>query len=389
MTYAMVFDTVASYLAAKASSGAIYNKLTSSNYLSRAVTSVIDATGETFIDAVNTIVPREAGEIGDLLLYKGGTYSWLKSTVAYSATSLGQQAGILAEITAAGYKPVGYCWIKTGRDCILASAADLGGYAWSNNTTDLVPGMTGYSGVHFQAPEVAAGYRSNWIGPFSLYVSELRYPSSNPEWGDWQYVLPFQRSVWNTVVSKIESRTAASGTMTSGSWSVAFNSSTNRWEGIITFSHSAVGTRTVNVLDYDCNFDLWYKRAMIARLPALDKSDSAGGDRNGKRNTGCMLHFAGGSPAATAAAGHAVSDCPDYGAGKWWLGSMGEWLEALRNIEIWHKKGCPFNMDSYYWTSSRYSSASAAWSVNALYAHVYYSSRTNGFQVRPFSAFHI
>ena len=71
MSYAKTYATRAAYISAKASGGEIYSLLSASNSI--AVVSYITATGESAIDSVNTIVPRESGQIGDLLIYQGAT----------------------------------------------------------------------------------------------------------------------------------------------------------------------------------------------------------------------------------------------------------------------------------------------------------------------------
>lgn len=392
MNYAFSFDTLSAYQAAKGSGGAIYSALATSTYVSRAATSFIKELGRTVVDSVNTIVARDkGGEVGDCLLYKGGTYYWLKGSQSWNASAIGSCTHNTTDLTNAGYTRVGFVVDRRGNRCLLMSCADVSGtHAWSSDTSTVVPGVSTFGSIRrnrkvnlTDGTRSPASYNDNWIAPISCWWAEYRYPSNNAEWGDYAYVLPFQRSVWNTVVDKVKTNTAGSGSFTQGTWSVAFDNNKKRYVGKIVTNVSAVGSMTIDVEEFDYDFEKWYRECMIPQIPSVTNASS---DMKGRNNTLVLKAF-NDAPAAIQCLNYAVSGVPEFGAGSWWLASMGEWMLALNNAKTWIEKGCPITI-SWYWTSTQ-SSASYAWLVATNRALVNHTAETNSRYVRPFAAFQI
>lgn len=377
MNYNFIFDTESAYLAAKGSSGDVYKALctNSAGYRSRSAVSFCKDTGKTYIDSVNVLVDREYGQLGDCLLYNTNTstYCWLKGNNAWSASTKGSCTVNDTDLTAAGYKKVGFLLHKNGAEDLILSCADLGGYKYAEDTTTSISGVATYSNIARE--NNATSTYNTWIASGSLYKAELQYGST-----PYQYTWPLPRTYWNTAKEAAYANTAASGTFTDGSYTVTAGSN-GMGTASITYKCTE-GSVTINPVDYDWDFDKWYRKKVLLRFPA---SSGCMQDFKGRENTKALVASSVSTPAADACYTYAVSGVSDFAAGKWWLPSIVELWYMLDNYKILKDKGCPIT-NSWYWSSTQ-CSASGAWLVDVGLAGVYTSTKTVSSYVRSVSAF--
>ena len=393
-----VFDTKAAYLTAKASGGAIYTEMSTNSTLSRSVTSYIKDIGRTVIDAVNVIVDEPYGEIGDILIEKGGEYFWCKSVLAYSATSLGGVYGVKNELQGAGYNVIGALLHRDGHDgliCALDNASNLA--AWSNNTSVSVPNVTTKDSIRVNRSKNNTAFSDAQVGSLSREWVEDRYPSSY-----YQYTMPFPRPQWDAMVTAVKSNTTSSGasaatdTKAAGAdWNWSTTATTDG-TGLATARFTCAGTSTftnVNPKDYDYNFEKWYDANILV---AYRTGVGAMSDTNGMANTKALIAWAAATsntvPAATAANGYTPTTVATggtmpsaYAAGKWWLPALYEGSYFIRNYLTLRRKGVTFTI-TVYWMSTQYS-ASNAWCVYFNNASANNHTKTTAYYVRAVSAY--
>lgn len=381
------FATVAAYRSAKQSNGTaeIYNALIPSSStgdavnVSRAVVSYIAELGRSVIDSVNVCVPYEQGGfVGDVLCYSSTHgYFWLKAARSvWSADATGQTYFDPATWPAS-FVRVGYCFYREGRHGLICNMSSTG-LAWSTDTSTVVPGIFTSTGI--------------WQGQrVSTWISGVKEAAEN-KWGSSYYVYswPLPRSIWDTVVSNIKSRTAGSGGESGKcTWTVT-KTANGDYRGSIT----AVGVTTmtdINPADYDYNFDRWYRENIEAPVPGPVGSitalrNASGVNNDGIRNTQIMYET-GNSPAANHAVAYSVN-APNHGAGKWWIPTTIEMIRLAKVCRDLDKYGAGFGTSYAYWTSDQYN-ATYAWGVDLGSGFVYNSTKTNGYQVRLVSAFEL
>lgn len=379
-----IFDTLSDYQSAKAQGGSIYTALAAAGNspVSASVVSYITATGETLIDAKNVIVDEPYGELGDVLIDKGGTKYWLKSYASYNASSKGGAFCVSAALTAAGYTLIGILVDRQGKEAKLMSLDDTSA-AWSNDSTTS-PNMDKYGSIRRASKRRSAGYYDTWIASGSRERAESWYGSTY-----YQFTWPFPRTAWNAMMDKVNSNTAGSDSnSTNWSWTVT---ATSDGTGIGTASFTCKQTEgdvTFNPKDYGYSFDTWYKQEVEVQWPATAQAAS---DFKGLQNTKALMAWGGSSastkcPAANWCNSYAKS-VTGYGAGSWWLPSCGELIKVMRLIKILKKKGT-FPSELAHWTSTQCSSATNAWYVGFYSALVFYYTRSGSNGVRAFSAYH-
>ena len=377
MNYNFVFDTESAYLSAKASGGSVYSALctNSAGYRSRSAISFCKDTGKTYIDSVNVLVEREYGQIGDCLLYNTNTstYCWLKSNAAWDATSKGSCTVNDTDLTAAGYKKVGFMLHKREDDCLLLSCANTGYYKYAEDTSTAISGVTTYS--YIARENNSTSTYNTWIASGSCYWAEQRYGQTVN-----QYSWPLPRYYWDLAKEAAYANTAASGEFTNGSYTVTAG---DNGMGTASITYKCTeGSVTIDPADFDWNFDKWYRKKVLLRFPA---SSGCMQDFDGRKNTKALVTSDISTPAADACYAYAVADVPDFAAGKWWLPSIVELWYMLVNIKILRAKGCPITI-SYYWSSTQ-ASATTAWYVHVYYAGVYGRTKPSSYFVRSVAAF--
>lgn len=364
------FDTVAAYQAAKASGGAVYNAVADSANYAAAAVSFIKATGQTVVDAMNVIVPREKGMVGDVLLYHATsqTFSWLKSYYqTWDANSFGQTYCNAAKLASAGYTAVGFLIERVGKKCLICALTDNStSCAWSSDTSTSIPGVNTVTSILRND-----GY-STWIAATDQETAEDYFGSSI-----YQYTWPIPRSVWNTVVGYIKAGTDVAST----SFGTDSTYTVSGGVGSITCKMTE-GSRTFNPADWDYDFDKWYNHNVRAARPArsgvVQKSV-------GRQNTIALYNSAISTPAADLCHGYGITGVTGFTAGNWWLPSVYEFLPMCYHKRLLNKKGAGIPQ-SWYWTSDQYSAA-YAWVGTSTNAGVYYNAKTNAGRVRAVSEF--
>ena len=307
------FDSVSAYQSAKASGGAIYTALAAGDNspVSASTVSYITGTGETFIDAKNVIVDEPYGELGDVLMDKGGTKYWLKSYAEYNASSKGGAFCVSAALTNAGYTLIGILVDRHGKDANLMSLDDTIA-AWSNDTSTF-PNMEEYGSVRRASKRRSEGYYDTWIASGSRERAEAYFGSTFN-----QYVWPFPRTAWDAMMAKVRANTAQS-TLTDGvnincsavdktqqgyasmnpsaqGWyelsgttftlsadtvvnaSKTYYSLNYKWTVAVSSDDTGLGVATIvcnqtegyvtfNPKNYDYSFDTWFKQEMEVQWP--------------------------------------------------------------------------------------------------------------------------
>lgn len=387
MDRTFTFATVAAYQSAKQSNGTaeIYNALIpssstgSSVNVARSVVSYIAELGRSVVDSVNVCVPyAEGGFVGDILCYNSTYgYFWLKTPrSSWDYTSLGQTYFDSATWPAS-FVRVGFCFYREGKHGLICAMTG-GGYAWSSDRSTLVSGI-------FTSTAIWQGQRQNTYLAGVKEAAEERWGSSYN-----QYSWPLPRSVWDTVVANIKSRTAGSGgTANQCTWTVT-KQTNGEYKGLIT----AYGVSTItdiNPADYDYNFDRWYRENIEAPVPGPAGSitalrNASGIPNDGLRNTQ-ILYETGNSDAANYAVAYSVS-APNHGAGKWWIPSINELIRLMRVYPELNKYGAGFSTSYAYWSSDQ-STAPAAWLVGLGSGRVLSDTKTYGGRVRLVSAFEL
>ena len=390
MQYSFVFATVAQYQAAKAEGAAIHAAVNDSTYLSVSAVSFIRELGRSVIDAKNVIVPREQGQLGDVLLYhtSTSTFYWLKSNnTSWSASSLGQT---IATASISGFVKVGYMVRKRGRDCIiLGMNDDSSGAGWADEGTSTATGYV--PGMAYGTVQLGDRATAFYGGAYTTRYVESRFPSSLN-----QYSLPINRAAWDAAVAaeKEAARTGTAGATGSGtvgtyfgySWEVVAvteNSGTVYLARITVnfYSSSSVASpKTFYARDYGYSFDRFY-RMNISVWPMVRIMT----DNNGIQNTGILVRT-GNSPAANLCAAHAVA-VTGFEAGKWWMPELPLGVDILENAKTLNDRGAGLGTGSY-WTSSQYNTTHA-WYVNLLSAMVSNYAKANSNRVRAVAGFHI
>lgn len=342
MSYAKTFATRAAYISAKAEGGEIYSLLSASNSI--AVVSYITATGESAIDSVNTIVPRESGQIGDLLIYQSATglFCWAKGNSG-GTTAIGSNTIEQTKLVNLGYVVVGWCIHKQGKNCLIASVNDMGTAAWGGDAT--VNGVNTFSSIARND-----SYKT-WIASGSMEAAETYFGSSVN-----QYVWPLLRTTWDAAAA----------------------------DASLTYTCTE-GSVTINKADYDNDFDKWYRIKVLLQFPAKGTCMQ---DKEGKANTKALISAQG------TGSTYAGQKCYTYGvsatgftAGNWYLPSVSELWYILKNKYLLKKRGMPI-AEAYYWSSTQ-RSASGAWSVHMDYGPVHDHPKSYAFYGRAVSAFQI
>lgn len=343
MKYALTFSSLSAYTTAKASGGSIYNILNGSDY-SAAVVSFITATGNSCTDSVNIIVPRESGQVGDMLIYSSSKgFEWAKGGYG-STTSVGSNTISQSKLTSAGYACVGWCIHKEGSDCLIASLADLSTAKWSE-TQVVVPGVTTYSSIKRNDGDSA------WIAGGNMKVAESYFGTSYN-----QYVWPVNRTQWADGVTA----------------------------GTLTYTGTE-GSVTINPANYDNIMERWYRHKIALQFPSASGCMK---DFKGKKNTAALISYygSGSTYAFQKAYAHAVS-VTGFTAGNWWLPSIVELWYILKNKILLRRCGMPIT-ESWYWSSTQYS-ATTAWYVNMTNSYVHTTGKSNPAYVRAVAAFKI
>lgn len=401
---AFTFDSIALYQRAKGATvggqsptNEIKNILypasvTSTTPSSATVVSNIKGYG-TVIDSTNIVVEERYGELGDVLLDKGGKKYWLKSMLVLSGDEMLTLGGVYynsatfdsynASTNPNGFKQIGILVIKDKKDGTLMSLTDTS-KAWSTNTTDLVPNVTQAGSVRRAKKSASSGVYDTWIASGSRERAELYFGSTYN-----QYVWPFPRTAWDAMMDKVMSNTAGSGSSGEDwSWTVTV-SSDGTGLGVASFTcKQTEGNQTFDPKNYGYSFDKWFAAQVEVVWPA---TAGAASDMKGLENTKALCAWAGANastvvPAAYWCNTYAV-DVTGYGAGNWYLPACGQLVRTLRLVKILKKKGT-WPADAYHWSSTQYSSAAGAWDVRFRDSYVNYNARTNGYSVRAFSAYH-
>lgn len=342
MSYVKTYSTRAAYISAKASGGEIYNLLSSNNQCS--VTSLITATGESAVDSVNTIVAREYGQIGDLLIYQSATslFCWAKGNSGGTG-AIGSNTIEQTKLVNLGYTIVGWCIHKQGKDCLIASVSDLGTAPWGDSTS--VSGVNTFSSIARND-----NYKT-WIASGSMETAENYFGNSTN-----QYALPITRATWDAAA--MDASLTYTGT-----------------EGSVTISKA----------DYDNDFNKWYRIKILLQFPAKGTCMQ---DKEGEANTKALINTQG------TGSTYAGQKCYAYGvsvtgftAGNWWLPSVVELWYILKNKYLLRRKGMLIT-ESWYWSSTQYS-ATLAWYVNMRNGYVNGNTKSYNYYVRAVSAFQI
>lgn len=384
MKYSFTFDSVSAYQTAKATSSSnLYkalNTATSGTHdgkanadgaLTRTAISTIkgdsgsylttDGRGQTFIDSVNLIVPREdGGEVGDTLLYKSsdGKYYWLKGRMRLSSTRSqnGSNCYVSSEITSAGYVFVGFVGHREGSRCLIFynDPAGLGSAAW---------GTTAGQPLTSKILECGSG---NDIAPDSVGLAAIEgyFVGASAEYSQ-RYAYPINRRSWNAMVEKIfknESSdwdTTGIATYASGTqgWKVEASNTANIGTGTISVTVRST-LKTYDPANYNYDFEKWYNLEVAIRSLS-PKSTSIMTELDGRQNTKILYNTSSTTyPIATACLAYAVSGVSDFGAGKWWWPNAREFWLMNRNMHLLKKKGIVVGGRNY-WTSTQASSSSA------------------------------
>lgn len=360
------FDNESAYQSAKASGGSVYNAVYGSSEYAAAAVSYIKSIGRSVVDAKNVIVDRDKGQVGDILLYKGGSYFWCKSLAGWNASSLGQTMGRADQLGSAGYYIVGWCARKRGRECLIISYGGDTTGAWSSNTYSTISGVFTETGV------LRADGVNTWIASANSWLPERTYGNST-----YTYTWPIPRQTWDAACA-VERAGSGSGTSSDGVASYSMDGTrvkiTSTWTD---------GALTVYPQDWGYDFDRWYNSVIRVRRPATVGVLRA---NHGRANTRALV-ASGTSAAANHCNSFAISGVTDFGAGKWWLGCTEEMTDVADAVKILNERGAGLVYDAY-WTSDQYN-ASYAWYVGLLNGHVHYDTKTRGLRVRPVSAFTI
>jgi len=389
----------------------LHNTGISSNApLSRTCVSTITGTGQTFIDAVNIIVPREqGGEIGDTLLYKTSDtkYYWLKGhqTLTGTASSNGSNCYDESELTTAGFKIIGFVGHRDGGECLIYCDLDSSGRPkagsgeWDDyydGTNSATPGpstdrLQPIGNIRRRNGTSLNSYYGTWIASGSMEVSERLFENGTPNTHTW----PVKRSVWNAVVENIMSNTAYSTTsgINSGSATVTVSTSKTTGTGSITYT-TTEGSVTIDPADYDYDFNKWYKRKIMLQFPTTDGCmiDLCGRratallkncNNTTKNSAGVAITY----PAAKKCWEYAISGVSDFAAGEWWMTSIVELWYLLKNEPILRSKGLTIGA-TWYWSCTQ-NSAANAWNVNFGNGYVNNYSKSSARSVFAVSAFHI
>ena len=362
------FNTVAEYQAAKASGGAIYNAVAGSSNYAAAAISFIKATGQTVTDAMNVIVPRDKGQIGDVLLYHANGFFWLKSYYStWNASSLGQVYCNAAKLSSAGYTPVGFLVERVGKRCLICALTDNStGIAWSDDTSTQIPGVNTSTFITRND-----GYET-WIASSDQETAEDYFGGS-----PYVYTWPIPRSVWNTVVGYVKSGTNVAST------SFGENCSYTVTDGVASITCAMTeGSRTFNPADWGYDFDRWYNYNVRAARPA---KSGVVQKCLGRQNTIALYNSSVSTPAADLCHTYGISGVTGFTAGNWWLPCVNELMMMNVHKRILNRKGAGIPQ-SWYWSSDQYSAA-LAWGVVAGTAGVNQDTKTNAIRVRAFSEF--
>lgn len=424
------FTDLSAYLTAKGSSGDIYAALSAAGTspVNACVVSYITATGQTFIDVKNPIVDEPYGEIGDTLLYKGGTYYWLKSRKGYNAGSYGSVFCVESALTGAGYTLIGTLIHREGKTGLIMSKT-----LKSDGTEDATNGTTTLQWCTANDNFTNMPGSSTNLATVAIRNADGRGPSYRASVGlDYrervmvddtsradkynQYSYPFPRAQWNAMMDaflagSVKSRqgqssspgyseasdatkyTTTPGTTVGWSWKVEMSS--NKPQAM--FSYSFEGTnRYFDPKKWDYSFDKWYKDCVQAQTPRPPQGmiySASESECTGRDNTRRILAFASANsktvPAATACNTHTMTSDGQFSAGKWWMPNMEELLKASLNDRMLSRKGTNV-YPAAHWSSTQ-SSASNAWYCYFTQPYCYThtnSYKDNNLRVVAVSAYH-
>ena len=374
---AFTFDTLAAYLSAKSSGGAIYTALSAggNSPVSASVVSYITGTGETYIDSKNPIVDAPYGEVGDTLLYKGGKYYWLKTRVGYNPAGYGGAFMHEAALTAGGYTQVGILFFRNGKRGLIMAHSMYSQLQYKTSAT-ADTGIAEHPTVRIRK----GSDLSYCIG--SLTRAQAYYGSTYQ-----MYLNPFPKSAWDAMMTQLNSGAAGSNSE-SGHWSWSVASSNSVLKASFSLLEGIGGT--YNPADYDNDWNVWRRRILMAQVPT---SVGACSDLDGQKNTKILYGSDSGAthPAAKACYEHAVSGVSDYAAGKWWLPACGEAVYMMLNYDKLKAKGhdmyALYPGAPYFWTSTQYSSSYARYLYFGDGDVTYYSKTLTTIRARAVSAF--
>ena len=374
MKYNYIFNNLAAYTAACGSGGVVLTALNEigAGKVSRTVVSYIEDIGKVMIDCVNCIISQNDGAVGDMLVYhpthgykyvKGGTWSTTNGGCTINQTVLVNN----------NYTPIGWLGYRAGKDCLIIDLSDTSsGIAWGDTST-LVPSPI------FTASVVQAGNGVfSWIASASMYLAEYRYANSG-----YIYTYPLRRSLFDACCDAAKNMTAYSNSHNVNNENASYTATTS---GTASMTYTdGNGTHTINPKDYDWSFDKWYNSNILCRYPSFA---GAGSDMNGKLNTKAIVTTFNSTYAAHICNNKSVAGVGDFGAGKWWLPSAGEFLKILRGIKKLIENGSGLSISGVYWTSTQ-CSALYAWYVNVYHGYVRSGARSSACAVRAVSAFQI
>lgn len=352
------FPTVASYQAAKAQGGAIYNAVLGGGRYTASVASYIAEIGRSVIDALNLVVPRSQGQPGDVLLYRtaDAQYFWLKvrnPSASWSAALLGQTVYDQAKLASAGYVEVGFMLYRRNRSCAVLSLADIGSAAWAS-ASGLVPNVATGTLIDIGTGTQAAS------AAFDLATAEQG--SIN------DVTLPVSRSVWENVIASTVSGASASGSFTNGSWTTT--------GGVASITYLLHDTSfTINPADYAFDFDEWWKLCVRAKR---DASSGIASLAQAQQNTGALV-AAGGKPAASACRNYGLSGVPAFVAGRWHQPSVSDFVAAMPSLSLLRDKGVL--PSSRLWTSDQ-ADDTLAWAVDFSNGRILTETKTTSRPVR-------
>lgn len=422
MKYSFTFDTLQAYKNAKnsetsAASGGhpIYDVLSpsgsgvtnSDGALSRTAISTIKETGQTLIDSVNIIVPREqGGEVGDTLLYntEESKYYWLKGAWPFNhdaanvfpiVTSWKNRLGSNCctynsskKITlSSDYKIIGFVGYREANRCLIFGDITRNSITGVNSCPTFGPDTSNAQKWDTRAAGSEILNMKNWIQVmltphtagqieqvfFSLYYKEQQIDEIGTVEGARATLLPISRAAWERTVSAIYNKTTINDENAVGvcGWNgnntVLTKSGTGYGKievsngvGTITYYSSSSSTGVaINPAQWDYDYDKW---ANNYRLPRIPSTDGAFTEKNGRNNTAIII--ADGEsyhPAAKGCKDHAVSGVDDFSAGKWWMPSILEMFRMSNNYRQLFSKGYRFTQSM--WTSTA-GSKTSAWVIN-------------------------
>jgi len=354
--YTKRYNSTNAYLAAKASSGELYQLLTDSSVLSRTVVSCIEGTNgyRTVMDSVNCIVPAREMQIGDVLCFDGNTPLCVKGGT-YNASALGGNVIDTARfVYPSSIVLVGWCVERIGNKCWIAAMADESDpdMLFSNNTSAI-------AGAFADTSVINGSGSPNEIASGSMELAEELYGTTR-DLVTW----PITRAEWDA---------AERGASITGADYV-----------------------TIDKATYNNDFDTYYRNVVLVRHPLRYQGVSghtgyALSDENGKANTAAIAAAAATEgeecPAVSMCLAKSV-DVTGFRAGGWYLPALGQMWRMMKYYKRLKKSGCPITRSDHW--SSTLSPSLTAWGVDPRAASVFgFYRRSFSKHVRPFADFQI